>query len=110
MCDLQVHRVNTPNRPFIATGVDYTGGTSTYKGYIAIFVCLAMSIARLFDPLGLIAPILILVKLIFKEVTMAHLHSENGRKHFLGWDDPVTSSIANKWKRFRVNLEDIRKI
>jgi len=68
------------------------------------------SIARLFDPLGLIAPILILVKLIFKEVTMAHLHSENGRKHFLGWDDPVTSSIANKWKRFRVNLEDIRKI
>jgi len=41
---------------------------------------------------------------------MAHLHSENERKHFLGWNDPVPSSIANKWKRFRVNLEDISKI
>jgi len=40
---------------------------------------------------------------------MAHLHSENDRKH-LGWDDPVPSSIANKWKRFRVNMEDISKI
>jgi len=67
------------------------------------------SIARLFDPLGLIAPILISAKLILKEVTMAHLHSENDRKH-LGWDNPVPSSIANKWKRFRVNLEDISKI
>jgi len=67
------------------------------------------SIARLFDPLGLIAPILISAKLILKEVTMAHLHSENDRKH-LGWDDPVPSSIANKWKKFRVNLEDISKI
>nr|XP_036677584.1 uncharacterized protein LOC118878647 [Drosophila suzukii] len=34
---------------------------------------------------------------------------QNDRKH-LGWDDPVPSSIANKWKRFRVNLEDISKI
>jgi len=63
-------------------------------------------IARLFDPLGLIAPILISAKLVLKKVTMAHLHSENDRKDFLGWDDPVPSSIANKWKRFRVNLED----
>jgi len=39
------------------------------------------SIARLLDPLGLIAPILISAKLIIKEVTMAHLHSENDRKH-----------------------------
>jgi len=68
------------------------------------------SIATLFDPLGLIAPVLISAKLILKEVTMAHLHSENDRKHFLGWNDPVPSSIAHKWKRFRVNLEDISKI
>ncbi|XP_070851478.1 uncharacterized protein [Drosophila suzukii] len=44
-----------------------------------------------------------------KLILKAHLHSENDRKH-LGWDDPVPSSIANKWKKFRVNLEDISKI
>jgi len=57
MGDLPVHRVNAPNRPFTAAVVDYTGaieikaarlrGTSTYKGYIAIFVCLATKAVHL---------------------------------------------------------------
>jgi len=63
MGDLPVHRVNPPNRPFIATGVDYNGaieikaarlrGTSTYKGYIAIFVCLATKAVHLEAVTGL---------------------------------------------------------
>ncbi|XP_070075666.1 uncharacterized protein [Drosophila takahashii] len=51
MGNLPTHRINPPCRPFWATGIDYTGaielkaarlrGTATYKGYIAIFICLA---------------------------------------------------------------------
>lgn len=51
MGNLPYHRVNPPQRPFLATEVDYTGafdvkasrfrGNTTYKCYIAVFVCLA---------------------------------------------------------------------
>lgn len=51
MGDLPTQRVINAIRPFVATGVDYTGafelkasryrGNTTYKGYIAVFVCLA---------------------------------------------------------------------
>ncbi|XP_055909030.1 uncharacterized protein LOC129943530 [Eupeodes corollae] len=51
MGSLPAARVNPSFRPFLATGVDYTGaielkasryrGNTTYKGYIAIFICLA---------------------------------------------------------------------
>ncbi|XP_036342367.1 uncharacterized protein LOC118751661 [Rhagoletis pomonella] len=50
MGDLPEPRVTTNVRPFSATGVDYTGaielkasryrGHTTYKGYIALFICL----------------------------------------------------------------------
>lgn len=51
MGDLPAQRVIASVRPFIATGVDFTGaielkasryrGNTTYNGYIAVFVCLA---------------------------------------------------------------------
>lgn len=51
MADLPVTRVNTVDKPFINTAVDYTGaiqikrsggrGCKTQKAYIAIFVCMA---------------------------------------------------------------------
>ncbi|XP_036342800.1 uncharacterized protein LOC118752057 [Rhagoletis pomonella] len=51
MGDLPTQRVNPPQRAYYATGVDYTGaielksskhrGHTVYKGYIAIFICLA---------------------------------------------------------------------
>ncbi|XP_070142343.1 uncharacterized protein [Drosophila kikkawai] len=63
MGDLPLHRVNPPNRPFLATGVDYTGaielkaarlrGTSFYKGYIAVFICLATKAVHLEAVTGL---------------------------------------------------------
>ncbi|XP_043063531.1 uncharacterized protein LOC122319802 [Drosophila ficusphila] len=57
MGDLPLHRVNSPQRPFVTTGVDYTGGielraarirgSNTYKGYIAVFICLATKAVHL---------------------------------------------------------------
>lgn len=51
MGNLPEHRVNPPKRAFTATGIDFTGaielkssryrGHTAYKGYIAIFICLA---------------------------------------------------------------------
>lgn len=51
MGNLPDHRVNPPTRAFTATGIDFIGaielkasryrGNTMYKGYIAIFICLA---------------------------------------------------------------------
>lgn len=57
MGDLPAPRVTSNIRPFLATGVDYTGaielkasryrGHTTYKGYIAVFICLATKAVHL---------------------------------------------------------------
>lgn len=57
MGDLPTQRINPPRRPFLATGVDYTGaielkasryrGHTVYKGYITIFICLATKAVHL---------------------------------------------------------------
>jgi len=90
MGDLPVHRVNPPNRPFIATGVDYTGaievkaarlrGSSTYKGYIAIFGCLATKAVHLEAVSGLSSEHFRLAFFRFtgRRGPVQHLYSDNG--------------------------------
>lgn len=63
MGDLPAARVNASVRTFAAVGVDYAGpielkasrfrGTTTYKGYIAVFVCLAVKAIHLEAVTGL---------------------------------------------------------
>ncbi|XP_070068141.1 uncharacterized protein [Drosophila takahashii] len=91
MGDLPIHRVNPPNRPFIATGVDYTGaieikaarlrGTSTYKGYIAIFVCLATKAVHLEAVTGLSSEHFLLTFYRFtgRRGPVQHMYSDNGQ-------------------------------
>jgi len=62
------------------------------------------SIARLFDPLGLIAPIIISGKLILKEVITAKTMHANGTQMVLDWDDAVPDNTAERWRVFRDNL------
>ncbi|XP_070075502.1 uncharacterized protein [Drosophila takahashii] len=62
------------------------------------------SIARLFDPLGLIAPVIISGKLILKEVTMAKKMHADGSQTVLDWDDAVPDNIAERWRGFRDDL------
>ncbi|KAH8329704.1 hypothetical protein KR059_002239 [Drosophila kikkawai] len=57
------------------------------------------SIARLFDPLGLIAPVIISDKLILMEVTMAKKTRDNGAMTALDWDDEVPKALAESCRR-----------
>jgi len=53
------------------------------------------SIAKLFDPLGLISPIIIKAKILMQELWTLRL----------GWDDPL--DITTKWITFLKNLQDL---
>ncbi|XP_043064470.1 uncharacterized protein LOC122320342 [Drosophila ficusphila] len=65
------------------------------------------NIARLFDPLGLIAPVIVSAKLIIKDVTMAKQTQKDGFQVFLGWDGPVPEELALRWKAFRTSMQHI---
>ncbi|XP_070143305.1 uncharacterized protein [Drosophila kikkawai] len=98
MGDLPLHRVNPPNRPFLATGVDYTGaielkaarlrGASFYKGYIAVFICLATKAVHLEAVTGLTTEhfLLALDRFTGRRGMVQHLYSDNGT-NFIGADN-----------------------
>lgn len=50
--------------------------------------------ARLYDPLGWLAPSTVVVKILFQQ-----LWKEN-----LGWDDPLPTTIANQWNQLQRSL------
>ncbi|XP_055623510.1 uncharacterized protein LOC129766935 [Toxorhynchites rutilus septentrionalis] len=54
-------------------------------------------IARLFDPLGLIAPVVVRAKILMQELWSLAC----------GWDDPVPNAILVKWQQFRHELPKI---
>ncbi|XP_039226632.1 uncharacterized protein LOC120320591 [Drosophila yakuba] len=68
------------------------------------------TIARLFDPLGLIAPVVISAKIILKEITLAKQYREDGSSTSLDWDEPVPNIIAVKWQQFRQQLMKVKTI
>ncbi|XP_062704131.1 uncharacterized protein LOC134286522 [Aedes albopictus] len=52
-------------------------------------------IARLFDPLGLVAPVLVLAKIIMQQLW----------KDKVGWDDPLTGENLQSWLTFRDSVK-----
>ncbi|XP_065085954.1 uncharacterized protein LOC135707972 [Ochlerotatus camptorhynchus] len=54
-------------------------------------------IARLFDPLGLIAPVVVKAKILMQELWSLACE----------WDDPVPNAIRVKWEQFRNELPKI---
>ncbi|XP_060810506.1 uncharacterized protein LOC132904364 [Amyelois transitella] len=56
--------------------------------------------ARLFDPLGLLGPVVTYMKLLVQECWMAGLD----------WDDPVPPAILNKWTQFHNELACLEQI
>lgn len=95
MGNLPYNRVNPPNRPFIATGVDYTGavelkaskfrGNTTYKVYIVIFICLASKAVNLEASTGMTTEhfLCALHRFIGRRGKPCHMHSDNGT-NFVG--------------------------
>ncbi|XP_055623250.1 uncharacterized protein LOC129766687 [Toxorhynchites rutilus septentrionalis] len=58
------------------------------------------SIAKLFDPLGLISPIIVTAKIFMQELALLHC----------GWDDPVPSEMAERWLTFYEKLEGLSEL
>jgi hypothetical protein len=55
---------------------------------------------KIFDPLGLLAPLIILPKILIQRLWVQNLD----------WDDPVSLDTANEWKSFAKNISDLQKI
>ncbi|XP_058456550.1 uncharacterized protein LOC131433948 [Malaya genurostris] len=56
-------------------------------------------IAKLFDPLGLIAPVIVRAKILMQELWLLSC----------GWDDPVPEPIKSKWENYHRELTKISK-
>lgn len=57
-------------------------------------------VSSMYDPLGLVSPIVLVGRLIFQEATRAKL----------GWDDPVPSHIERRWRSWIQDLSDIDQL
>ena len=55
---------------------------------------------RLFDPLGLVAPVIVKARLIFRDIC----------KQKIDWDDPVSQPYASRWKSWMDSLEGLSRI
>ncbi|XP_070526960.1 uncharacterized protein [Cardiocondyla obscurior] len=55
---------------------------------------IASDIARIYDPLGLSAPVIITAKIILQEIWALKL----------GWDEPICTNLHQKWTLFRNDL------
>lgn len=60
----------------------------------------ASEIASLYDPLGLIAPVLIGAKIILQELWLIKV----------GWDDPLPQETQQRWKSFREQLQQLTQL
>lgn len=57
-------------------------------------------IARLFDPLGLLAPVIIRAKIFLQELWLSKFN----------WDDPLSQIMSERWSTFRQQLKDVDQI
>jgi len=57
-------------------------------------------IAKIFDLIGWLAPVVILAKIFMQSL----------RKLDLGWDDQVLSAVSESWAHFREKLQHIKNI
>jgi hypothetical protein len=62
--------------------------------------CVLAVIARLYDPLGLINPLLVTAKVVLQKLWTLQF----------GWDDPIPSGLEITWRQFTEDLRNIDKI
>ncbi|XP_037959398.1 uncharacterized protein LOC119688805 [Teleopsis dalmanni] len=68
------------------------------------------TIARLFDPLGLLNPILVTGKIIFKAVCSYQHLTDDQKLVPLDWDDPLPFDLENQWQGFLMELQNLKTI
>lgn len=57
-------------------------------------------VARLFDPLGWLSPVIIKAKIMVQQVWI----------HGIDWDKNLPESILNQWKTYKTELVQLNKI
>ncbi|XP_055622591.1 uncharacterized protein LOC129766753 [Toxorhynchites rutilus septentrionalis] len=57
-------------------------------------------IAKLFDPLGLLSPIIMIAKVIMQQIWLSRLH----------WDDMIDGKLLQDWHKFRESLHQLHQI
>lgn len=62
--------------------------------------CILSAIAQIFDPLGLLAPVIIIAKMLMQRLWQSKI----------SWDESVPLDIHSTWIRFKANLDDINSI
>lgn len=61
---------------------------------------LLSQIRKIFDPLGLLGPIVLKAKLYMREVWLDGC----------GWDEPLPVELTSRWKAFERQFEDLRAL
>ncbi|XP_011503659.1 PREDICTED: uncharacterized protein LOC105366798 [Ceratosolen solmsi marchali] len=57
-------------------------------------------IAKIFDPLGFVSPVVIKAKLLLQELWL----------HTIRWDDPLRTQISLRWRTIKKDLSELNKI
>ncbi|KAH8313484.1 hypothetical protein KR067_006894 [Drosophila pandora] len=57
-------------------------------------------VSRIFDPLGLLAPIVVQFKILFQKLWLLNLN----------WDDELPSKLADNWLKWRADLDNLHKL
>ncbi|XP_070855024.1 uncharacterized protein [Drosophila suzukii] len=68
------------------------------------------TVARLFDPLGYLAPVIIAAKILLKEVWSFRIERKDEPPASLDWDDPLPDQLAERWRQLIQELPDIEEI
>lgn len=63
------------------------------KGKVTKRVMLS-EVGRIFDPLGLLQPVVVLAKILIQHVWSLGI----------GWDEEIPKNISNQWEKFRSEL------
>ena len=56
-----------------------------------------LTIAQLYDPLGIVSPVTVLLKLVFQDVCKAGF----------GWDEPIPKNIVDRWEEVICDLRSV---
>ncbi|XP_049877550.1 uncharacterized protein LOC126374847 [Pectinophora gossypiella] len=119
MADLPGSRVN-PSRPFMHTGVDFTGhillkankgrGIKTTKGYVAVFVCMVTKAVHLelVSDLTTSAFIAALRRMSARRGTPRHIYCDNGR-NFVGTSRVLQQEYQELMQTFSDN-DELQKV
>lgn len=57
-------------------------------------------IAKFFDPLGVLSPLTVAMKVLFQEVCQSKLD----------WDEPLSEAFQERWRKWLISLKEVRSV